>query len=294
VIQVSRDSAPDKCRIDAFEITVELPPLVPLAAEQADAFGAFAYAHQREAQFGFLGVKVGIQSDERLADAPGQQRADAGIEHRAPHHVARNSEAGAADHENELIGQDPQNADEAHEQQRRLKQPDAEARRKLGELAGVFFDALVRIGADRAGQREAIEPAGREPGIEQMLRQPLAQPHLEQLLHPGLADNEREQHRDERGEHQQLVTEAVEAALRDGIEERAVPGIEPQLADHVAEQDRNNAAGEERDAQPMRRTPQRTQQGRAFSRRRTLFVFGRRRPEIDLAGAARIAAIAIA
>src|SRR3546814_10093705 len=86
-------------------MTFELTPLVALAAEQRNALGALADPHQGEAKIGFPRVALGIERDQRLPHPPGQEGADEGVEDGAPHHVARNGEAAAVDHEDDVAGQ---------------------------------------------------------------------------------------------------------------------------------------------------------------------------------------------
>src|SRR3546814_19481682 len=75
-----------------------------LAAEQRKSLGALADPHQGEAKIGFPRVALGIGRDQRLPHPPGQEGADEGVEDGAPHHVARNGEAAAVDHEDDEIG----------------------------------------------------------------------------------------------------------------------------------------------------------------------------------------------
>ena len=182
--------------------------------------------------------------------------------------------------------QRPQDADEANQQQRGLKQADREAGRELGELAGIFFDTLVGIDAELAGEPEPVGAARHQPAVEQMVRQPFAQPHLEHLLHPGLADHHRQQHADDAEEDQQLVAEIAELALLQRVEERTVPLVEPDLAEHIGDQHRGDADREQDDAQAMARLPERAQQRQAFAGGALQFVGCGGRLERDAAPAA--------
>ena len=80
----------------------------------------------------------------------------------------------AADDEDELVRQRPQDADERDQQYARLQQPDREARRQIGQLARVFLDTLVGIDAELTGEPEPVGAPARQPVIEQVPRQPFA------------------------------------------------------------------------------------------------------------------------
>ena len=75
---------------DAVDVALELTALVALAVIERDALGTFADADEREAQFRFARIELGVEADQRQADAPGQQRADQRVDDRAPDHVAGN------------------------------------------------------------------------------------------------------------------------------------------------------------------------------------------------------------
>ena len=123
---------------------------------------------------------------------------------RAPDHVARDGEAVAADLEHDVGGEDPEHADEAHEQERGLQQADAEDRGQLAQVQGVLGDALVGIDADLAGEAQQVGALGREPLVEQIVRQPFAQPDRDHLLQPGLGHDQHEQAAGDDQEDQKL------------------------------------------------------------------------------------------
>ena len=104
------------------------------------------------------------------------------------------------------------------------------------------------------------------------MREPFAQAHLQHLLHPSLADHQRQQDGDDGEEDQKLVAEMRQVPLRQRIEEGAVPVIEADLADHVTDEHHDDAGGEQADAQPRRRMPKRTQQGETLARGASAFV----------------------
>ena len=49
--------------------------------------------------------------------------------------------------EGHVLREEPKDADEASEQKRGLEKPDAKVGRELGQMAGVFVDALVGVAA---------------------------------------------------------------------------------------------------------------------------------------------------
>src|SRR3546814_14449580 len=103
----------------------------------------------------------------------GQEGADEGVEDGAPHHVARNGEAAAVDHEDDVAGQRPEDADESDQQHERVQQPGAELGGEFGKLPGILLDALVRIDADLAGDPEPIRTTGTKPLVAPVRAQPI-------------------------------------------------------------------------------------------------------------------------
>ena len=166
--------------------------------------GVLVDAHQREAQIGLARVALGIERNQRATDAPGEQRAAERIGERAPDHVARDREAAFADIEHHLLGQDPEHAHEAHEQQRGLQQADRERGRELGQVLRVLVDALIRIDPDLAGEAQHVGALGREPLVEQVVGQPFAQPDVDHLPQPGLGDDQHEQAAGDHHEDEEL------------------------------------------------------------------------------------------
>ena len=108
----------------AVDRLVEKAALIRLAIVQHNAVGVLADTHERDAQIGLPCVALGIERNERAADAPGEQRAAERIGERAPDHVARDRNRAVAEIENDLVGEDPEHAHEADEQQGRLQQAD--------------------------------------------------------------------------------------------------------------------------------------------------------------------------
>ena len=118
-----------------------------------------------------------------------------------------------------------------------------------------------------------------------MVGQPFAQADLEHLLHPGLPDHERQQDADDGEEDQQLMRQApAGSAALSGVEEGAMPLVEPDLADHVADQHQRRCrrpAGRFGAARPTARA---RAAGRGSREAALLAFVGRgRRPELAAA-----------
>src|SRR3546814_10241196 len=92
---------------------------------------------------------------------------------------------------------------------------------EFGKLPGILLDALVRIDADLAGEPEAISAPGYKPLVEQVVGQPFPETHLQHLLDPGLADDHRQQPRDDGKEDQELVAESPNILTLERVEEGA-------------------------------------------------------------------------
>src|SRR3546814_18123560 len=80
------------------------------------------------------------------------------------------------------------------------------------------------------------------------------------LLDPGLADDHRQQPRDDGKEDQELVAESPNILTLERVEEGAMPLVELDLADHVANQHRDDPTGQQADRKAVARTPERAQQ----------------------------------
>src|SRR3546814_6814345 len=76
--------------------------------------------------------------------------------------------------------------------------------------------------ADLAGEPEAISAPGYKPLVEQVVGQPFPETHLQHLLDPGLADDHRQQPRDDGKEDQELVAESPNILTLERSEERRV------------------------------------------------------------------------
>jgi hypothetical protein len=190
----------------------------------------FIDANQREPDVGLARVPYGVPLDEVAADPIAQQRRRSGIHDGRPYHVAGDGELRAADVEDEIIRQRPKHVDERREQNRSLQQSDAEICRELGQVACILMHALVRIDSDgaRAGQSESA--AGKHPVGDEIMSQTFAQLELERFAEPLLAHVECEERSADDGENPELREELSDIPPRQGIVERLVPAVEPDLA----------------------------------------------------------------
>src|SRR3546814_12744249 len=83
------------------------------------------------------------------------------------------------------------------------------------------------------------------------------------LLDPGLADDHRQQPRDDGKEDQALVAESPNILTLERVEEGAMPLVELDLADHVAHQHRDEPTAQQADRKEVAPTPEPAQQRHA-------------------------------
>ena len=102
-----------------------------------------------------------------LPDPPCEPGPAEGVGQRAPHHVARNGEPVGAAAEHDLIGEKPEHAYEAREEQGRLQEAGAEVAGELGQMLGIRVHALVGVGADLAAEGEKIGLSRCQPLLQQ-------------------------------------------------------------------------------------------------------------------------------
>ena len=166
----------------AVDRLVEQAALIRLAVVQHDAVGVLVDPDEGHAQVGLAAVALGIERNQRAADAPGEQRAAERIGERAPDHVPRDRDRAVAKIENDLVGEDPEHARKARQQQRGLHEADREDGRELGQVLGVLLDALVGIDADLAGKAQHVDAFADQPLVEKVVGQPFAQPDVDHRL----------------------------------------------------------------------------------------------------------------
>ena len=242
---------------DAAKDPIEALLLVGFAAVEGDALDFFVHAHEREAKLRLPRVTLRVQVDQRTADAPTQQRHDSRVEQRAPDHIARQDQGAPGDRDDHVVGQDPQHADEAQQQQGGLQQADAEIRRQFGQVPGVLMDALVWVFAEFADLRQADGSQRREPLGGEVFDETLAQNELRLQVEPRLRDVEDEQDAGQFAEHPELRDEMGNVLARQRVVERLVPGVQQNLrvcarADHRSQRDE-----QQRDLATLSRRPQR-------------------------------------
>src|SRR5665647_3548548 len=100
---------------------------------------------------------------------------------------------------------------------------------RLNEWNGQFFDAVGR--KDLSAFVHFLWTFVLIIAV--LLTLTVAQPELEALLEKGLRDRERQQHGDDEDERPKKVDEGRQVLAADGIEELAVPFVEPHLCEHV-------------------------------------------------------------
>jgi hypothetical protein len=118
-------------------------------------------------------------------------------------------------------------------------------------MPGILVDSLVGIDPDLAGMSQEVRPLRRQPAVEQIMGQPLAQPDLEDFLQPRLRNDQHQQDADDHAEHQELAAEDRQIVLLQGIEEVALPDIQPDLPDHIGAQHDDDADGEQSQPPPV-------------------------------------------
>ena len=246
----------------AVDRLVEQAALIRLAVVQHDAVGVLVDPDEGHAQVGLAAVALGIERNQRAADAPGEQRAAERIGERAPDHVPRDRDRAVAKIENDLVGEDPEHARKARQQQRGLHKADREDGRELGQVLGVLLDALVGIDADLAGKAQHVDAFADQPLVEKVVGQPFAQPDVDHRLQPGLADHQHQQTAGDHGEDHELGHERRHVPLPDRLIEGALPAVEPDLRGRVGADDGDHADRKQLEAAPAGRAADGAQQGR--------------------------------
>ena len=217
----------------AVDRLVEQAALIRLAIVQDDSVSVLADTHERDAQICLPCVALVIERDKRAADVPSEQRTAQRISERAPDHVAWDRDAPSADPEYHLVGEDPEHAHKAHEQQGGLQQADREDGREVAQVLGVLLDALIGIDADLAREAQQVNAFADQPLVEQVMRQPFAQPDVNHLPQPGLADDQHQQTARDHSKDYELGHEIRHVPLLDRLVEVALPDVEPDLPGRV-------------------------------------------------------------
>ena len=185
---------------------------------------------------------LGVEADQGSADEPARCRRDAGVDQRAPNHVAGNDQVAPGDGKDDASRKPPEHADEACEQQSRLKQADAEIGREIREMTRVLVNALVGIDANLSRLRQQEHASRRKPLGEEIARKGLAHLHAQHLVEPGLSDVQHEQRARDLSKHAELRKEVGPIAPRERVVKGLVPRVELDLGiggcgDHADEPD---------------------------------------------------------
>jgi hypothetical protein len=126
----------------------------------------------------------------------------------------------------------------------------------------VLVDALVGIDPDLAGEAQHVGPLGREPLVEQLVRQPFAQPDLGHLLQPGLGHDQHEQAAGDERKDDELGQERRHLLLLDRVVEGALPDVQPDLPEDGEADDHDHGRDQEVDAAAVGRPAHRADEGR--------------------------------
>jgi len=210
---------------------------------QRDAFAVLAQPDQRKAKVRLEALLVEVEADERPADDVGEPGAGDRVDHRDPHHIARNAEA----RDLERARQRPQDGDERHQRHDRRQKPERKGERVLDEQAQIFRDALVGIVGALVEKRQAVMRLVPHPVDQEALGQPGAPLDLQHLLEVQAVDGRDDvQHRDQR-ELAELPEELGLVLVLQRVVEIVVPGVELHLDPHQRERQPDHH-GEQREA----------------------------------------------
>ena len=112
----------------------------------------------------------------------------------------------------------------------------------------VVGDALVGVVVVALEEAELVGPPPREPAVDQPARRPAAPVQLQTHLEIEVRDGDDRRRRSDHGEHPDLPDELGGVVALQGVEERAVPRVEPELdqdlGEHQGERSRHQRDGE--------------------------------------------------
>ena len=111
-------------------------------------------------------------------------------------------------------------------------------------MLGVLLDALIGIDADLAREAQQVDAFAYQPLVEQVMRQPFAQPYVHHRAQPGLADDQHQQSAGDHREDHELGDEPRHVPLLDRLVEGALPAVEPDLPGRVGADDDDHAQRE--------------------------------------------------
>ena len=223
---------------------VQTHTLVGLAAHQGDALGILAGADQHRADIGLAALAHVAGCDQAAAQRIGQDRAEQGVEHGRPHHVARQGELERADLDRQGARQHPQYTQEGDELQDALQDRLREFDGKLGRDANILGDAAIGVVAFVGQQAELVLPAGMQPAPRRDLGQPASPVDLQAAADMQVdGDGHPRRHHDRR-QHVELLDQHRGVALLQGIEEIAIPDVEPERDADIDGAEHHHARGQ--------------------------------------------------
>jgi hypothetical protein len=112
---------------------------------------------------------------------------------------------------------------------------------EFSQVLGVLLDALIGIDADLAREAQQVDAFAYQPPVEQVMRQPFAQPDVHHRPQPGLAHDQHQQSAGDHGEDHELGYESRHIPLLDRLVEGALPGVEPDLPGRIGADDEDDA-----------------------------------------------------
>ena len=157
---------------EVAQVEIDALALVGLAAHQRYALGILAGTDEAGAEIGLARLADVARLDEVAAEEVGHRRADDGVDHSGPDHVARDRQVIAEHGHAQRAGQHPEDAEEDDELQDALQDRLGELDGVLGRDADVLGDAAVGIVAIHRQQAELVLPPGFQPAAHGRRRQP--------------------------------------------------------------------------------------------------------------------------
>ena len=226
-----------------------------LATIQRNRFGMLTHADHVVAKVGLELLLPVVEQHLRRAHPERDGRADDAVQHRHPHHEARDLPGATAQRLRHAhihhTAQAPENAHKAHERDHRVEQPHGQRHGVGCEQIQVFLNALIgvvrHIPAAKSRQFQPIERLGRKPARQHLLGEPAPPVQLQQLREIELVDSDDDVDRREPAELPELLPEHVGLLVLQRIVEHAIPLVE--LHQHV---DRAEVQGDDGDEQSPR------------------------------------------
>ena len=233
--------------------------LVRLPGRQRNIIDVLVDAHERKAQVRLARVTLGVAAYQASPDPVAQKRAGARVDNRRPYHETGDRIVPVVDTEREVIRENPEHAGEGPEQDRGLKEPYGEVRRKFGEVTRILVHTLIGIDAHRPGIGEPECPARLHPILEETVYEALAQSDLQHLGQPCLRHIEDEQKCRDQEKHAELVEKVSHVAARQSIVKRLIPTIEANLSVSRGNDDDYDGDHQQRERLAHRRAKDRTE-----------------------------------